>query len=85
MLIILFITEGPMVPNIPPQEASNRLQIFQVKLHFCGYIDIPAFILRRLPWSSQQGNTELLSKKISVFFFTRNTLRLSGLYYFLFI
>nr|XP_023422402.1 LOW QUALITY PROTEIN: dynein heavy chain 8, axonemal [Cavia porcellus] len=22
-------TEGPMVPNIPPQEASNRLQIFQ--------------------------------------------------------
>lgn len=23
-----------MVPNIPPQEASNRLQIFQVKLHF---------------------------------------------------
>ncbi|XP_064365601.1 dynein axonemal heavy chain 8 [Dromaius novaehollandiae] len=23
-------TEGPMVPNIPPQEASNRLQIFQV-------------------------------------------------------
>lgn len=28
-----------MVPNIPPQEASNRLQIFQVKLHFFGYID----------------------------------------------
>lgn len=23
-----------MVPNIPPQEASNRLQIFQVKFHF---------------------------------------------------
>lgn len=27
-----------MVPNIPPQEASNRLQIFQVKLPFL-YVD----------------------------------------------
>ncbi|XP_057271369.1 dynein axonemal heavy chain 8 isoform X1 [Pezoporus wallicus] len=26
---ISYETEGPMVPNIPPQEASNRLRIFQ--------------------------------------------------------
>ncbi|XP_053918562.1 dynein axonemal heavy chain 8 isoform X2 [Cuculus canorus] len=27
----LYETEGPMVPSIPPQEASNRLKIFQAK------------------------------------------------------
>lgn len=40
-----------MVPNIPPQEASNRLQIFQVKLCFL-VISKTTFFVTHLALSS---------------------------------
>ncbi|KAF6113475.1 hypothetical protein HJG60_003938 [Phyllostomus discolor] len=45
--------EGPMVPNIPPQEASNRLQIFQA-------ICSPSFSTLRLPSTSRDKITHIL-------------------------
>lgn len=62
-----------MVPNIPPQEASNRLQIFQVKLHFCGYIDIPCMFKHEhelWTWNEHEHENELCFISFTIISFT---------------